>query len=1134
MMKKILFFSILLISVLFLNAQNYTIRQNTMSKLSIVFSTPKLQSSLVKVGDAHYASLSMDGYDNSTKVGYPSLPELTKLIEIPLCDEVNVQIVSADYEEYDAAALNVLYPVMPSQESCSKSDTGKRPFNKNEAVYRTNAFYTSQPEVVTAHKIGTMRDVNMASVVVSPVAYNPVTDKIRVYSRIDVEITYENANIPATLEMKDKYYSPLFHAAKEAVINPMDTRNEFNITPVKYLIIAHDMFANNEQLMAFVNWKKRIGYLVEVAYTSSTGTTTTAIRNYILSEYTNATAANPAPTFVLLVGDVEQIPVFTGTQNHKTDLHYATWTSGDHLPDCYYGRFSAQNVSQLLPQIEKTLMYEQYTMPDPSYLGKAVLIAGNDDIWAPTHLNGQINYIFDNYVNTTSATHNYTTVYKHLYDCSGQASIIRQEISSGCGWINYTAHGSGYGWNEPAFTCDHVPYMNNADKYGFMIGNCCLSCTFGNPECFAEMLLRVPDKGAVGYIGGSDITYWDEDFYWSVGFRSTIDSTPTYNANHLGAYDRIFHTHGENHDAWVTSIAGYMTAGDLAVEGSSSDLKLYYWEVYHLMGDPSLKPYLGIPSNLTVNSDEFLLVGSTSYDVQTVPYAYVALTYNNELIAAAFTNASGYANLTFSAVNIQGDYELAVSAQNHIQYFKTVQVISPTGPFVAVSSSSLSEQSVPQPGSTVYMNVALTNYGVAAASNVTATLSSSYPGVVIPQNSVSDNSIAADATSTHNNAFTIVLPADAQDGDEIPFVITTTFGNDTTTKYFTIMVVTPLFTIENVVLQNANGASSFAPGDIANVTVTYANAGHSPLTNAVLRLTSRYSLVTVNTPAQNIAVLPAGASATAQYQVSISAAVPDMTTVPLYVKCVMGQDVIVDTIYLTVGTVMETFETGDLTAFPWQTNNNPWFVTNEQPYAGNYCVRSKQDLADNDQSEFFITINCSAGASISYFRKVSSEDGYDFFKFYIDNTEMDSQTGSTGWSQASFPVDFGTHTFKFSYQKDSGVIGGSDCAWVDNIVLPGMGNLCVEDISDSVGVETHNEILFSVFPNPTTGMLYVQSSEPAQQIVIYDLSGRQIMSCNGQAEQLNTLNVNSLTSGVYFIRILTTEQHSSVSKFIKQ
>lgn len=134
-----------MISVLFLSAQSYTIRQNTMSKIVIEFTTPKLQSSVVKAGDARYTSLTMDGYDNSTKVGFPSLPELTKLIEIPLCDEIHVNIVSADYEEYDAAALNVLYPVMPCQPSCSKSDTGEHPFNMNEAVYRTDAFYASSP-----------------------------------------------------------------------------------------------------------------------------------------------------------------------------------------------------------------------------------------------------------------------------------------------------------------------------------------------------------------------------------------------------------------------------------------------------------------------------------------------------------------------------------------------------------------------------------------------------------------------------------------------------------------------------------------------------------------------------------------------------------------------------------------------------------------------------------------------------------------------------------------------------------------------------------------------------------------------------------------------------------------------------
>ncbi len=42
------------------------------------------------------------------------------------------------------------------------------------------------------------------------------------------------------------------------------------------------------------------------------------------------------------------------------------------------------------------------------------------------------------------------------------------------------------------------------------------------------------------------------------------------------------------------------------------------------------------------------------------------------------------------------------------------------------------------------------------------------------------------------------------------------------------------------------------------------------------------------------------------------------------------------------------------------------------------------------------------------------------------------------------------------------------------------------------------------------------------------------MSCNGQAEQLNALNVNNLNSGIYFIRIVTTDNRTSISKFIKQ
>ena len=86
-------------------------------------------------------------------------------------------------------------------------------------------------------------------------------------------------------------------------------------------------------------------------------------------------------------------------------------------------------------------------------------------------------------------------------------------------------------------------------------------------------------KGAIGYIGGSNDTYWDEDFWWSTGFKA-ITGNPTYDAQHLGAMDGAFHTHNEGTDKWFITQGQLLVAGNLAVEQSNSTLKAYYWEIY--------------------------------------------------------------------------------------------------------------------------------------------------------------------------------------------------------------------------------------------------------------------------------------------------------------------------------------------------------------------------------------------------------------------------------------------------------------------------------------------------------------------------------------------------------------------------
>jgi hypothetical protein len=60
-------------------------------------------------------------------------------------------------------------------------------------------------------------------------------------------------------------------------------------------------------------------------------------------------------------------------------MYYGEYTGGtDYIPELYIGRFSATNVNELMPQINKTLQYEKFTMPTSQYMDTCVMVAGYD------------------------------------------------------------------------------------------------------------------------------------------------------------------------------------------------------------------------------------------------------------------------------------------------------------------------------------------------------------------------------------------------------------------------------------------------------------------------------------------------------------------------------------------------------------------------------------------------------------------------------------------------------------------------------------------------------------------------------------------------------------------------------------
>jgi hypothetical protein len=667
-MKKLTFAFCAIMMFVFVHAQeNYKINENTYKKISISFTFGDLEVRDIQNDEGIFSRVFMEGCCGSKIIGEPELPVSVNILEIPIFANYIINIYEKDYVIHDAKMMGINYPVFPAQRSVSKSHDGPVEFIQNKQIYQTNAFYALP--LARFEEVGIMRNINLGELYVSQVQYNPVTHEVKIFKEFDVEILFNQVELVKTQALKNLHSSPLFRCSN--VINPMKTeKTEFSNTPIKYLIVAHSMFRG--ELEEFMEWKKRKGFLVEIGYTDdeNVGKTTDSIASYIKSHYTDATPENPAPTFVLLVGDVQQIPAFLKTDGtgkiYPTDLYYFTWADNSYFPCCYYGRFSAQNSTQLSQQIQKTIRYEQYAMHDPSYLNKISLIAGYDRDYAPTYANGFLNYVTKYYAHTD---YGYSTVYAHFHPCntSAEAAQIRAEIGAGVGIANYTAHGSPFGWSNPSFNLSHIQNMNNVDKYGLMIGNCCESSKFDNDECFAEALLRAEGKGAVGYIGASNLTYWDEDYYWGIGYRFLCTVNPVYSSNNLGSYDRLFHTHGETYNKWMTTFGSIIVAGNEAVQASFTDIKQYYWEIYHLMGDPSVMPYLKKPTHMEVKLVETNLENYT-LTVIVAPYSYCALTHNdNELISAGFADDNGNITLKLNPDNPE-DYEFSAWAQNYIPY----------------------------------------------------------------------------------------------------------------------------------------------------------------------------------------------------------------------------------------------------------------------------------------------------------------------------------------------------------------------------------------------------------------------------------------------------------------------------------
>ena len=597
------------------------------------------------VGEMYLARLE-DGA-SLLEMGAPDMHKFARSIVIPDDKKMALKVISSKYVDYK----NIL--IAPSKGNLSRLIDPSNVEYEFGPVYRQDKFFPG--DLVGLEDPYILRDVRGQSIVFYPIQYNSVQKVLRVYNNIEVEVYATGPgqiNVFNRTSNEPVYSKEFFNVYNNHFLNySNDARFDYLVDHGNMLVISDGAFLSSMQPL--VNWKNKKGIPTEMVNVSDIGSSSSAVESYVENYYNDN-----GLTFLLLVGDIAQIPS-PSVSGSASDMSYGCISGNDFYAEVIVGRFSGSTPTQIATQVERSIEYERYPQAGAEWYDNALGIASNQGPGFGGYTDDQFNdFMWD----TVLSGFTYDS-YEDIYDGSGGSlSQGINAINSGVSIINYTGHGSISSWGNGApLSTSNVNSLTNDNLLPFVITVGCNVGEFQSTnECFAEAWLRATNggepAGAISHFGSTISQSWEPPMHGQYGMMLVLT---------------------ESYDEHLTRTMGGITTNGCMymndAQGSSGINETKYWTYF---GDPSIPLRTAPPTELSVDYDEVIVIGSNEFFVSTGSEGdLVALSQDGDLLASGYTNGSG--NLTLDlgdAAMESGELDFVVTGFNHFPYEALVMV----------------------------------------------------------------------------------------------------------------------------------------------------------------------------------------------------------------------------------------------------------------------------------------------------------------------------------------------------------------------------------------------------------------------------------------------------------------------------
>ena len=953
------------------------------------------------------------------KNGAPDLPRMTNSVIIPDRAKMDLSVLSSKY--YEVPIENIL----PSKGNITRDiDPKTIPYFYGEE-YNLDSWYPENISFLRDPYI--LRSFRGQTVVFQPFQYNPKSKIMRVYTSIKVGIRKigESQINPLTSRPPGASSREFEQMYQDHFINyPHNNRYDVLTEHGSMLVISHGEFM--DEMQPFVDWKNYKGVPTEMVNISDIGSVDD-MEQFISDKYYEDGIA-----YVLLVGDIAQIETIRrseGAGNNSPSDNSLTFVSGnDSYPDLIIGRFSAETGSHVETMVNRTIAYEMNPDPEGIWYKKGSGFASNE---GPGD-NGEYDNEHMDIIRELLLDYTYVEI-DQIYDPTGTVAQGEAALNEGRSILNYTGHGSNgsFGNGCPMNNTD-VNGLENSGMWPFIWSVACVNGEFHIGTCFAETWLRATDSegnptGAITTLMSTVNQAWNPPMAGQDEMNAIL--AESYSNNTKRTFGGLsFNGMNQMNDDY----------------GSQGYSETFYWTLF---GDPSVVVRTDTPTEMEVNHNDIIILGATELSVETsINGALVSVSRDGELLSSGYTNAEGSITLLFDeGLDVPGTVELVVTSYNKIPYETSLNVIAPEGAYMLMNDVNIVDgvNNSLDYGEQATFYATFQNVGQDPSDELIFILTHEGTMVEVLTQEITSESVDPDEEITVG-PFEISVNWNIVNGAEIPFVIQVMSENDSWEYGTSLNVLAPEYQLLSTsFLNNLNG--TLDPGETSTMEIVMRNIGGAPVNYPTFDVTTSDPYLDITGIASDNAYwwdINTDVIVTIEISVSSDAPIGHSSVSGILIGSLNTPYSAMVSLPITLGLMIEDFETGDFSALSWEHGGDAgWVISPDESHSGNFSAKSGS-ISHNQTSELSINMNVLYEGELEFAAMASSEMGgsgtvYDFLEFYINGESQDLVIGgNSNWAEYSVVLPQGLHTLSWIYQKDNASSAGEDCVWIDRVVFP--------------------------------------------------------------------------------------------------